>query len=53
VGEQFDTACGLDMNIQSNVEHHKRDESEEAKFQETCEEDIAPTILKFNDDILS
>ena len=53
MGEQFDTANELNMSIQSDIEHHVIDVSEEAKFQETSVAVIGPTILDFNDDILS
>ena len=40
------------MSMKSNIEHHELDESDFCSH-ESCEEDVEPTILDIDDDILS
>jgi len=51
VGEDLENLSELDMNVTSKVEHH--DEAEAICFQESCEEQVEPTNLGFDGDILS
>ena len=51
VGEDLVRNYELDMSITTN-EHHDLDESDFCSH-ESCEEDVEPTTLEFNDDILS
>jgi len=43
---------GLDVSITTKVEHHNLEDSEAICFQEPCEEEVEPTNLEYNDDIL-
>jgi len=52
VGDNLDIPGGLDMNVVTEVKPHNLDDSEDIS-QELCDEVIEPTILDFDDDILS
>ena len=52
MGEDLESASELNMSITPDVEHRDLDDSKDIS-QGTCEEKIEPTILEFNDDILS
>jgi len=52
VGEDLKSASKLDMGITPKIEHCDLDNSKDIS-QETCEEKIKPTILDFDDNILS
>ena len=53
VCEQSDIACELDISITPEVEPRDLAESQEDISQELCDEVTEPTILDFEDDILS
>lgn len=50
-GQEPEKPDELDMSIPSVVEHHNK--LDDIVVQESCEEEVEPTILEFNDDILS
>ena len=52
MGEQCDTIGELDLSIMTEVKPYDLDSSEDISS-ETCEEKIEPTILDFDDDVLS
>ena len=41
------------MSATTNFEYHELDESDDTVSQESCEEEVTPNKLEFNDDILS
>jgi len=51
MGKQSDLVSELEMSIAPRIELHDLDDSKDIS-QESCEEEVEPTILDFDDDIL-
>jgi len=52
-GDECGNPSELDLSVTTNFEHHELDDLDVTLSQESCEEEVTPTKLEFNDDILS